>query len=66
MSTYNKTNNDFKKLILIQKKNIFKSFLKHYIFIIYVKQLSNTNIVQIEENACFSWIDGSWKIFHWQ
>ena len=65
MSTFNKTNNDVKNLILIQKKNIFKSFLKHYIFIIYVKQLSNTNIVQIEENACFSRIDGSWKIFHW-
>ena len=55
----------FKKLILIQKKNIFKSFLKHYIFIIYLKQKSDTNIVQTEENACFSRIDGSWKIFHW-
>ena len=65
MSTYNKTNNDVKNLILIQKKNIFKSFLKHYIFTIYIKQISNTNIVQIEENACFSRIDGSWKIFHW-
>ena len=66
MSTYNKTNNDVKNLILIQKKNIFKSFLKHYIFTIYIKQISNTNIVQIEENACFSRIDGSWKIFHWK
>ena len=66
MSTFNKTNNDVKNLILIQKKNIFKSFLKHYIFIIYIKQLSNTNIVQIEKNACFGRIDGSWKIFHWQ
>ena len=67
MSTYNKTNNDVKiNLILIQKKNIFKSFLKHYIFINIYKIKSNTNIVQIEENDCFSRIDGSWKIFHWK
>ena len=40
MSTYNKTNNDVKNLILIQKKNIFKSFLKHYIFTnIYLTQI---------------------------
>ena len=66
MSTYNKTNNDVKNLILIQKKNIFKSFLKQYIYLqIYFKHKSITNIVQIEENACFGRIDGSWKIFHW-
>ena len=64
MSTFYKTNNDDNKkdYNFKSKKKYFQKFFKYYIVICIFLKYFTTQIVQIKENDCFSWIDGGWKI----